>query len=220
MPVREHHLPVIRTARYVTLGEPGNRTQQVWLVLHGFGQLARIFVREFEPLDDGRRLIVAPEALSRFYLDPAGGRSPDARVGATWMTREDRLVEISDYIGYLDALYDTVFASVDRSRVSVVVLGFSQGVATAVRWLCRGRAQADHLVLWAGPFPPEIGAEDAAPLRATRVTRVLGSRDELATAEALAAEEERIETAGLRPELRRFEGGHRLDASLLLELAG
>lgn len=90
----EHHLTVERTARYWTLGE-AESAEEVWVVLHGYKQLARRFIRRFKPLDNGRRLIVAPEGLSRFYVSPSEGRHGVASVvGATWMTREDRRAEI------------------------------------------------------------------------------------------------------------------------------
>jgi len=193
----------------------------VWFVLHGFGQLAGYFIRDFAPLDDGTRLIVAPEALSRFYLgESTGATSKNARVGATWMTREDRLTEIADYVAYLDALYAQVFALVDRARVRVVALGFSQGVATACRWVARGSSRIDRLVLWGGLVPPEIdSARDATPLRTLRLTRVLGERDEFATPELVRAEDERLTAVGLDAPLLRFDGGHELHAPTLLALA-
>src|SRR5712691_5295634 len=114
--MREHQIAVTRTARYYTLGKPGPRTQAVWFVLHGYGQLAERFLHHFEPLDDGSRLIVAPEGLSRFYLgDPAERPSPERKVGASWMTREDRLAEIGDYVRYCDAVYAHVLQGLDRS---------------------------------------------------------------------------------------------------------
>jgi hypothetical protein len=90
-----HELAVPRTARVATLG--GRNADEVWLVLHGYGQLASQFLHSFLPAARPGRLIVAPEALSRFYTT----RKPD-RVGATWMTREARDAEIQDYLGYLD----------------------------------------------------------------------------------------------------------------------
>src|SRR6266498_2722637 len=140
--MQEHRLTVSRTARYFTLGRPD---REVWFVLHGYGQLAALFLRHFEPLDDGTRLIVAPEGLSRFYLteDPA-----ERRVGASWMTREDRLTEIEDYVQYLDAVHADVVGSVDRSLVKVRVLGFSQGAATACRWASTGASRVDRLIVW------------------------------------------------------------------------
>ena len=218
MPASEHHLAVTRTARYHTLGDQSAAPREVWFVLHGHAQLSQFFIRHFAVLDDGTRLIVAPEGLNRFYLEGTGSHaSAKSRVGATWMTREDRLADIADNVAYLDRLYQHVFASVDRANVRVVVLGFSQGVATACRWLCQGAARADLVVLWAGPMPVDLEASAAAPLRATRVVRVIGSADGLA--DALPLETSLVERLGIQAELIRFEGGHQLDAGVLKSLA-
>ena len=58
----------------------------------GIGVLGRVDdLLNCAPLDDGSRLIVAPEALSRFYLGEVSQRpASERRVGASWMTREDR----------------------------------------------------------------------------------------------------------------------------------
>ena len=89
------HLAVARNARYFTLGETGPAVDEIWFALHGYAQLAGAFARYCQPLAAPRRLVVVPEALSRFYLGdhtkPAG---PDARIGASWMTREDRQADI------------------------------------------------------------------------------------------------------------------------------
>src|SRR5689334_22318965 len=97
MTLQDHHIVVPRTARYVTLGD--GAAEEIWFVLHGYSQLARHFVRWFEPAGRPGRLIVAPEALSRAYFEEAGGMR---RVGASWMTKEDRIAEIDDYVTYLD----------------------------------------------------------------------------------------------------------------------
>src|SRR5919202_1046254 len=103
--MREHHITVTRTARYVTLGDVHEALRQVWFVCHGYEQLPARFRQPSEDLAEGPRLIVAPEALSRFYVESgAGTRHADVPVGATWMTREDRLSEIADYVSYLDGL--------------------------------------------------------------------------------------------------------------------
>ena len=101
------------------------------MVLHGYRQLARRFLRRFEPVAGDHRRIVAPEGLSRFYADPGRGRhGPASAVGASWMTREDRENEIRDYVAYLDQLWQHLRTD-SPGRTRLVVLGFSQGVATA-----------------------------------------------------------------------------------------
>lgn len=219
--MREEFLPVTRTARYATLGSKGANQEQVWFVLHGYGQLAGPFLRHFDALDDGTRFLVAPEGLSRFYIDPEPGRgAPTTRVGASWMTREDRLNEIDDYVRYLDAVAARVLADWVGAGPRVVVLGFSQGVATAARWVTRGSVAVRRLVLWAGGLPPDL---DLARLRAALVngalTLVVGSRDPLISGAARASEERRLRDSGIPYQLRAFDGGHELDRELLVELA-
>ena len=137
---REAHVRVPRTARYWTL-DADAPPRELWYVLHGYKQLARRFMRRFTPVHGGARRIVAPEGLSRFYIEQEPGRhGPTSVVGATWMTREDRLNEIRDYVDYLDRLHREVAA--DAEAAPVTVLGFSQGVATAARWVVQGAVRA------------------------------------------------------------------------------
>jgi predicted esterase len=214
--MREEHLTVGRTARYFTLGESGEHLREVWFVCHGYGQLAADFLLLLEDLDDGRRLIVAPEGLSRYYTDHTAGT-----VGASWMTRDHRPAEIADYIGYLDALYEHVFQKADRASVSCVLLGFSQGAATASRWAALGRGTVDRLVLWAGMVPPDLDLErNGRPLRDLDLVLVVGTRDEVVTDQQLTREANRLTENSIGYRLLRFDGGHRLDAATLRTLAG
>lgn len=211
--MNEHRLTAARSARYYTIGRAD---REVWFVLHGYGQLAARFLRDFEPLDDGTRLVVAPEGLSRFYVDHA-----DRKVGASWMTREDRLAEIADYVRWLDAVHADVFARADRGRVGVRVVGFSQGCATATRWLTQGSARADRLVLWGGEVPPDLEldrVEVRDRLEALDLVLVAGSGDEYITPKVLARDTARLDAAGVPYRLIRYEGGHELDAEVLRRL--
>jgi len=218
--IHEHHLTVARTARYFTLGEPGPEAEDVWFVCHGYGQLAKHFIRHFEPIASPRRLIVAPEALSRFYLESPNTPAKDRRVGATWMTREDRLAEIEDQIAYLDALLAQTLGELSGPEPRVRVLGFSQGVATVMRWIVHGSARPHDLVLWAGSVPPELelGAHQAR-LAAVRLALVVGTHDEYASWAALDEQRARFESHGLPARALTFDGGHHLDADLLARLA-
>ncbi|MGH7679044.1 MAG: alpha/beta hydrolase, partial [Gemmatimonadaceae bacterium] len=69
MPPVERHIRVHRTARFYLLGAPAKQATELWVACHGYGQLAGGFAAALEPLADGGRTVVVPEALSRFYLD-------------------------------------------------------------------------------------------------------------------------------------------------------
>jgi predicted esterase len=213
----EHRLTVPRSARYFRLG--GAQPVQVWFVCHGYGQLASRFLDKLRVLDDGSRYLVAAEGLSRFYLS----ESPtERRVGASWMTREDRLAEIDDYVRYLDAVYADVFSALDRARVTVCALGFSQGAATVSRWTALGKGKIDRLILWGGEFPPDLDLTVepvAARLRAARLTLVHGRDDEFITTKVADGIAARLRQQGIPCEDIVFEGGHTLDDAVLGRLA-
>jgi predicted esterase len=210
--MREHRLPATRTARYAALGPPD--APDVWFVLHGYGQLAHRFLRAFVPLDDGTRLIVAPEALNRFYVDEA-----HKKVGATWMTREDRLTDIADYVRYLDAVAAAVLEGRTAPR-RVTVLGFSQGASTACRWLALGQARAHRLVLWAGELPPDLDLAAAAErLRALEIVFVTGREERFITAKVQDAMTRRLAEHGIGHRVVAFDGGHELEEGTLRQLA-
>jgi predicted esterase len=220
--IEEAHITVARTARYYTIGATVDRPRELWFACHGYGQLAAYFVRSFQPLDDGTRIVIAPEALSRFYFGDPRQRlqGVDSFVGATWMTREDREREIDDHVAYLDTLYAHVRGRAGWSAARVTVLGFSQGVATVCRWLARGTAHADRLVLWAGRLPADLFPLPAdSPLRSMRIVIVAGRQDEWVTAAVLAEQEAMLRDAGLSYELRQFAGGHAMDEELLGAIA-
>lgn len=205
-----HELQVRRTARVAVLGLPTAR--EAWLVLHGYGQLAERFLRSFVPVAAPGRIIVAPEALSRFYTS----REP-SRVGATWMTREARESEIADYLAYLDQVVDT-FAP---GATALQVHGFSQGTATATRWVAHTPRPVDRLVLWGGGIAPEV---DLAELHRRRPGMELhlevGAADELIPESAIDAETSRLHHAGIPFTVHRFDGGHVVDEGALVAMAG
>jgi predicted esterase len=219
--IRSHSIAVPRTARYYSLGPTHGFPRELWFVCHGYGQLARRFLRQFASLDDGSRLMVAPEGLSRFYLDPIPVRrnDPSARIGASWMTREDRESEIADYVNYLEQLATEIRHPLTGAAPRIVVLGFSQGTATVSRWLAASEIRVDHLVLWGGTIPPELDlAAWASRLHGAAITLVAGDADEFATAAAVATEAERLSTAGVAFTLQRYAGGHGIDPGALRHL--
>lgn len=220
--MESHAIAVPRTARYYTLGATHGFPRELWIVCHGYGQLASRFINQFAALDDGTRLIVAPEGLSRFYLDPIPERRLQSapRVGATWMTREDRDSEIADYVHYLDLVAAQVRQHLAGASPRIIVLGFSQGTATVSRWLAASELRVEQLVLWSGTIPPELDlAAWSAHVHGAAITLVAGESDAMVSAEAVASEAERLSAAGVGYTLQRFPGGHAIDAHALDVLA-
>jgi predicted esterase len=135
------------------------------------------------------------------------------------MTAEDRELEMQDYVGYLDLLHDEIFSVVDRSKVRLWVLGFSQGTATAARWVATGNVDPDRVVLYAGLLPSELDREHAARLaKRSPLTIVLGTNDEFARPELIAAQEARLRELRTPHTIIRFEGGHEITADVLMRL--
>ncbi len=212
-------LEVPRTARYARLGSFGPSIREVWYVLHGYGQRAVDFLRPFRRLESKERVIVAPEAMSRFYLAPMDrphGRGD--RVGASWMTREDRDSEIQDYVRYLELVRERVEGSREPDPTPRIVLGFSQGCHTAARWAMLGKVPPDVLILWGAAFPrdPEL---ESSRFRDTRVLLVRGRDDPQRRPEEEEDEERRLVAAGIPYEVRRHPADHRIHRATLEEIA-
>jgi predicted esterase len=210
--MQKHQLIVPKTARYLTLGELNENTETVWFVIHGYGQLAEFFIRKFKVLDDGKTLIVAPEALSKFYLKDFTGR-----VGATWMTREDRENEIMDYINYLNLLYDTVLSENENNNLKINILGFSQGTATVARWCMNEHIHYDRLILWAGYFGN--GIQDVInPKKVVDKEVILcyGKEDEFLKQIDIQQYEQDVRATIPHVRIHTFKGGHTIEEADLM----
>lgn len=212
MEKQEHHIKVQRTARYYTAGELNENTKEVWIVLHGWGQLARTFFKEFEALQNPNRFFIAPEALNRFYL-----KIGQPEVGATWMTSENRNLEINDYVNYLNDLYNKLLRAKIPTETKVTVLGFSQGATTLSRWLAETNNRIDRVILYAGEPAVELQNEQGAKAFSRAENYYfIGSRDHIFTQERLSV---------FRPFLPNFqfveyEGSHKISGEILKSVFG
>ena len=216
---QERTLDVRRTARYVRLGGEGV-VRDVWVCIHGYGQLARRFARDLGPLVAPGRLVIVPEALNRFYQASTSDDHRVAPVGATWMTREARVDEIKDYVAYLDQLYATEVAPHVAAGARVTALGFSQGVTTTVRWAVFGQSRLHRLVCWAGGLPHDVNLlEHRDRLVPLAPAVVIGDRDEFADWAKVESQVALLDAAAIPNTLHRFDGTHTLDDGLLAELA-
>jgi predicted esterase len=214
----EHHISVSKTARYHQLGEVSAATREVWLCCHGYGQLAGRFINKLEAIASTERVIVAPEALHRFYLDSIDRSAAERRVGATWMTREDRETDISDYIAYLDR----VCAEVLKGHTPQLIgLGFSQGTATLARWAAATHYELARLILWGSGLPPDLDWSQAEPrFRKLGIILVAGDQDSAAPAEQIAEQESLLAAHEVPFTTVHFDGGHNLHGATLQQIAG
>ena len=137
------------------------------------------------------------------------------------MTKEDRLTDIANYLTYLDKLFVTIGGQIDLRKVKINLLGFSQGTATVSRWAVNGNIIFDHLIIWAGHFPPDLDLEQAKKILQTkRITIVYGKNDPYLT--PTVVQEISTDLKRFEPEAKviEFDGAHEIDEDVLKTLAG
>lgn len=211
--IQAHEVLIQKTAHYFTIGEPTDRVKQLWLCCHGYGQMARHFVKRFEVLENEQTLVIAPEGLSRFYTDGLAGK-----VGASWMTKEDRLTEIKDYCQYLKLLLDKYLPML-APDVKITFLGFSQGCATVCRFADHFLPEFDRLILYGGFFPEDLDYAGNLDYWQTKDTLlVLGNADPYITPELKKKHLSFAAETGLKFKEMEFEGGHEIDREVIRRL--
>jgi predicted esterase len=148
-----------RTARYLSLGEPGPAIAHMWVCLHGHGQPMAELAAQLQNLDTPERLLLLPEALSRYEqpqnLNADGIIDEAPRTDAAWFAAETLLPDLTDLSVYLDALVNKVLAECPPNT-PVTVLGYGHGAAAACRWLAGNSVAYDRLILVAPVFPAAI----------------------------------------------------------------
>jgi predicted esterase len=208
---KENHIKVTRTARYYTLGELNKNTKRVWIILHGHRMHAGEFIKEFAGLADDGDYIIAPEALSRLYV-----KGDNGDVGASWMTKEDRENEISDYVNYLDELYEKEVAPHKINfSLKVNALGFSQGAATLSRWLAYGKSKADKAIFWCGNLAHDVDYSKSEQFKNTSLYLVFADKDQFYPPDFYKSQIELLNKYGINPQYHVFDGKHEISAELI-----
>nr|WP_294860473.1 alpha/beta fold hydrolase [uncultured Fluviicola sp.] len=203
----EGKIEVPSSLRYRTI-QSGENPKHLVYVLHGYGQLVEYFSQKFQDIPLKEILFVFPEGRHRFYL-----RGSSGRVGASWMTREWREEDIRLNSLMLDLLHDEIRKSFTPEKITVI--GFSQGGATAARWLAQGTIPCDHFISWASVYPPDLAIEEHQNL-ARKNTFVLGTQDEFfpeSQQEELIAD---YQSKGIFTS--RFEGTHDIHKETLISI--
>ena len=201
---------ISKTSKLFEVGTVNQYTKYHWLCLHGYGQLGQYFIKPFEALDLPNHYFLAPEGLHRFYLNGTYGR-----VGASWMTKEERLTDISDNIKYLESVYQQ-FLIDNLAQSKLVVFAFSQGAATLMRWLERTSAQPKVLFIWAGSFPEDVSYPNLKEqLKNTHVIYALGDEDKYATTENQQKQETLLAKLSENVTRVSFKGKHKIYPDVL-----
>ncbi|MBR9859234.1 alpha/beta hydrolase [bacterium] len=191
------YFEVKQKARVVILGNP--ESQKRLYALHGYGQLATYFSRKFEPLVEEGWCVVVPEGMHRFYLEGFSGR-----VGASWMTKEDRLVDIDNYVAQLNTIHGEL-----PQISSAYLLGFSQGVATAFRWLFHSEIHFKQLIMCSGMIPPEIELELNTPkFKDLKYDYISGNKDPFRDSPEVLEFVQKLKKFDLNIRHTEFEGAH------------
>lgn len=190
--------------------EPTGKENEVWIVLHGYGQLAEFFIRRFLPHASAERLFIAPEGTNHSYLKDFQGR-----VGANWMTSYNREAAIANNHRYLNRMMEEVLSAFEQVP-RIHLLGFSQGAATGTRWASQWKGTLDSLILWGGGFAHDLALELAKEkFASTEVILVHGLEDELVTEESKKRQEELLLVLGKPLKLLTFSGGHELESQMV-----
>jgi predicted esterase len=208
-------IKVERTARYYVLGEISEKTKNIWICFHGFGQLGSFFKRKFEFMVDEETTIIVPEGLSRFYLDVMTGR-----IGASWITSDMKNEEVEDYLAYLNSVYETVIKDVNFGNVKLNVLGFSQGCTTAARWVNQIDKSVSNFIIWAAFFNKGIeDVIDPKKLSKSNNFYVYGTEDIYfkGNPELLVQMRQNL-TEKINAEIIGFKGEHRIEIPVLKDL--
>jgi predicted esterase len=203
----EHQLSCLKTYRYFTHGDI-EKSKTVIYVLHGYGQLAEYFIRKFSEVNSDF-FVVAPEGMHRFYLAGSSGR-----VGASWMTKESRLSDIDDTLNWLESLEEQI--NTIKKFEKKIVIGFSQGGATAARWNSMTKNKPNNTIYWASVFPPDLKNDQNTEINNSQNYFVLGTEDEYFDSEAQKNTFEYYKNRGFN--IFSFEGAHSIEKSVLTSI--
>lgn len=201
--MKEINIKTKKSARIYFSDEITEKTKEVIVACHGYAQLGKYFIKNFDSITNEERVVVVPEALNKFYWNGMNGR-----VVSSWMTKENRESEIEDYINYLNQVYEMI--KVKNKAVKIIAFGFSQGTSTISRWISQKdyKIDCERLILWSGSFPMDVIYE---PIFKTIPFQYLfGNEDEYISKDDISELEKTLNDRGINPEFIKFDGGHKI----------
>ncbi|WP_291720404.1 alpha/beta hydrolase [Bernardetia sp.] len=196
-------------ARYSTHGNLSSTTEYIWVVFHGYGQLAEFFIKKFETLDTDKHYIIAPQGLSTAYLEKFTGR-----VGANWMTKHERELDIENNLNYLETLVRSELKDISTHAKKIIVLGFSQGAATASRWIAHTDYEINRFLVWGGMIAHDIEPIFYQKMK-NKIALFYGDKDEFINEEKLKTGLEVLKEVEISPQLIPYRGTHKIYEEVL-----
>ncbi len=199
--------------RYAVLGNLDTSTKAVLIAFHGQGQLAKFFIQKFKNLQQLGITVIAPEGLHNYYLQGFSGR-----VGTSWMTSENRIMAIDNYLSFLNSVYADLISKT-TSDVKIHLLGFSQGAATVCRWIEKSNFSFEQLILWGGGLPPDLTKKLIYNrMEGKQLLQVIGEKDPFIDSTKIEESKLLIKKFGLSATYIFYEGAHEIETDTLSKL--
>lgn len=211
MNLQEKEITYTSHNSYATLNQLTEQTKTVWFVCHGMGYLSRYFLRYFKNLNQEENYIIAPQAPSKYYIQPK------MHIGANWLTKDNTASEIENIMHYFDAVFE---AEKIPKTLNLIVFGYSQGVSVATRYVAKRNLQCSQLVLHSGGIPKELTANDFEFLsKTTKVKLIYGTEDEYLDENRIQLETKRAKDLfGNRITIMPFNGKHVVNVDFINDL--
>lgn len=206
----DKEISYITTNTYSTLNTLTDQTKNIWLVCHGMGYLSRYFLKYFKGLKPSENYVIAPQAQSKYYLPPKF-----QHVGASWLTKENTVKETANVMRYFDAVFEAEDIPKDKN---LIIVGFSQGVSVAMRYMAKRQLQCEHLILHSGGIPKELTANDFKYFDG-KVYLIYGLNDEYLSETRMKEEVDRAkELFGSNVTIFPFNGKHEVHVDFINQL--
>ena len=210
----KHSISFEFSSSYITYNQLTDNTENIWIVFHGYGQLSKYFIRRFDVLDSDKNYIIAPQGLSKFYVD-----EDYKNVGASWLTKEDRGSDLLNQQKYLIKLMDELKLKIDFSKIKINFFGFSQGVSALTRLLMNYNMKVNNIIIWAGWVPDEFFNINKDVLKDTNLFFVVGNEDKYYNNSIIKEYLKKFKKI-LNKEIDYsvFDGGHIVDRKVLKKI--
>ena len=200
-------------APYFKVGSINEMTKNIWFIFHGYGQLADEFAKQFTEMISEENCLIFPQGLSRFYLKGIGNK-----IGANWMTSQDRDIDITNYISYINQIFKhEVEPSLENIKLNI--LGFSQGGHTASRWIYNSKITYNKFVLWGSNLAHEIDQKRISDsFSHGKNLVIIGDQDRFINSDRLRKMRLKYEKIGFNYQTIEYHGEHDIYPEILKKI--